>query len=176
MDEGATIAPSLLDLALEMTFLFCVSFAIIADFRTLLIPNWIALALVAAFAVFAAVHLGLAALGWHVLVMAAVLALSVAFYLAGWIGGGDVKFLSAVSLWMGPAHVMLFALLMALIGAVLAIGLVAVRLSALSDNARLQKVWVIGRILELARAGQCPYGIAIGVAALVAAPSLFGFR
>jgi Flp pilus assembly protein protease CpaA len=75
---------------------------------------------------------------------------------------------------MGPGQIVPFALLMAVLGAALAIGLLGVRLSAISDNDRLGKVWVLGRVMELARSGQCPYGIAIGVAALVAAPAVLG--
>ena len=61
------------------------SFAIITDFKTLLIPNWISLALLAAFAPFAVLHVPLGAIGGHFLVMAIVLALSVFFLSpAGW--------------------------------------------------------------------------------------------
>jgi prepilin peptidase CpaA len=168
------IADHLVDISLQMTFLFCVSFAIINDFRTLLIPNWISLALVAAFAVFAVFNLALGALGGHLLVMAVVLIVSIVFFLAGWMGGGDVKFLSAVALWMGPGDAAPFVVLMALLGATLAITLLVVRRYALLVDRRVQKLWFVGRVVQLAEAGQCPYGIAIGGAALIAAPGVFG--
>jgi len=111
-----------LDIALQLIFLICLCFAIITDFKTLLIPNWISLALLAAFVPFAILHVPLEVVGGHLLAMGVVLALSVSFFVAGWMGGGDVKFMSAIALWMGPDHVAPFTVLMAFLGAAIAIG------------------------------------------------------
>ena len=43
----------------------------------------------------------------------------------GMIGGGDVKFLAAVGLFAGPAHVLDFMLVTALVGGVLGLALLA---------------------------------------------------
>jgi prepilin peptidase CpaA len=168
-----SIAGHVLNITLQLTFLFCVWAAIITDFRTLLIPNWISLALLAAFALFAAVHLARGAVGGHLLVMAAVLTLSVGFFVLGWIGGGDVKFVSVIALWMGPGHVAPFVVVMALLGAVLAVGLIGLRQYVFLIDQRVQRLWIVGRCIELAQSGQCPYGIAIGGAALISAPGVF---
>jgi len=176
MAHVGSIAAHLLDIALQLTFLFCVCSAIVIDFRTLLIPNWISLALIAAFALFAIFHLAPGALGGHLLIMALILALSIVFFLAGWIGGGDVKFLSVIALWMGPGHVAPFVMLMAVLGAALATSLLFVRRHPVLADQRMRKFWFVGRMAELADAGQCPYGVAIGVAALFAAPGVFGLR
>jgi prepilin peptidase CpaA len=119
-------------------------------------------------------NLALGALGGHLLVMGVVLIVSILFFLAGWMGGGDVKFLSAVALWMGPGDAAPFVVLMALLGAALAILLLFVRRYMCLLDRRVHRLWLVGRVVELAEAGQCPYGVAIGAAALLAAPRVFG--
>ena len=161
------------DVALQLAFLVCVLFAIITDFKTLLIPNWISLALLAAFAPFAALHVPLAAIGGNFLVMALVLALSVFFFVAGWMGGGDVKLMSAIALWMGPTHVAPFVVLMALLGAILALSIVAIEKFGPLLGPRVLDLALFRRLGELADSGQCPYGVAIGVAGFIVSFDLF---
>jgi len=162
-----------LDIALQLTFLVCICFAIITDFKTLLIPNWISLALLAAFVPFAILHLPLEASGGHLLAMGVVFVLSVCFFVAGWMGGGDVKFMSAIALWMGPDHVAPFTVLMALIGAALAIGLMAMAKYGSLLGPRLLDRAIPKRLTELATSRQCPYGVAIGVAGLILSFDVF---
>lgn len=162
-----------LDVVLQLAFLICVSFAVITDFRTLLIPNWISLALLAAFAPFAVLHLPLSAIGGHFLVMAIVLALSVFFFVVGWVGGGDVKLMSAIALWMGPGHVAAFVVLMALLGGMLAISIMAIEKFGRWLDPRVLNLALFRRLGELADSRQCPYGVAIGVAGLIVSFDLF---
>ena len=164
---------ALLDIALQLTFLICVCFAVITDFKTLIIPNWISLALLAAFVPFALLHLPLEAVGGHLLAMGVVLVLSISFFMAGWMGGGDVKFMSAIALWMGPDHVAPFTVLMALLGAALAIGLMAMAKFAPLLGPRLLDFAIPKRLAELAASRQCPYGVAIGVAGLILSFGVF---
>ena len=166
-------ATSVFDIVLQLTFLVCVSFAIITDFKTLLIPNWISLALVAAFIPFAILHVPLDALVGHLLAMGIVLILSISFFVAGWMGGGDVKFMSAIALWMGPDHVAPFTVLMALFGAGLALGLMAMAKFGLLLGPHLLDRAIPKRLDELARSRQCPYGVAIGVAGLILSFDVF---
>jgi len=162
-----------LDIALQLTFLICVCFAIITDFKTLLIPNWISLALLAAFVPFAALHVPLEAVAGHLLAMGVVLVLSISFFVAGWMGGGDVKFMSALALWMGPDHVAPFTVLMALLGAALAIGLMGMARIGPLLGPRLLDRAIPKRLTELAASRQCPYGVAIGVAGLILSFAVF---
>jgi prepilin peptidase CpaA len=162
-----------LDVVLQLAFLVCVSFAVITDFRTLLIPNWISLALLAAFAPFAVLHLPLGAIGGHVLVMAIVLALSVFFFVVGWVGGGDAKLMSAIALWMGPGHVAPFVVLMALLGGMLAISIMAMEKFGRWLGPRVLNFALFRRLDELADSRQCPYGVAIGAAGLIVSFDLF---
>lgn len=161
------------DTALQLTFLFCVCYAIITDFRTLLIPNWISLTLVATFAVFAIFHVAAGAIGGHLFVTAIVLALSIVFFVLGWIGGGDVKFMSAMALWMGPDYITPFVVLMALLGAALAMSLISIDKYGSFLTPRAQEIWPVSRLMQLARSRQCPYGVAIGVAGLLVSLGVF---
>jgi prepilin peptidase CpaA len=166
-------ATAVLDIALQLTFLICVCFAIITDFKTLLIPNWISLALIAAFIPFAILHVPLDAILGHLLAMGVVLVLSVCFFVAGWMGGGDVKLMSAIALWMGPDHVAPFTVLMALFGAALAIGLMGMAKFGPLLGPRLLDRAIPKRLGELASSRQCPYGVAIGVAGLILSFDVF---
>jgi prepilin peptidase CpaA len=174
---GAWIAVAviftILDTAVQLTFVFCVCYAIISDFRTLLIPNWISVTLVAAFAVFAAMHLKADALPGHLMTMGILLVLSICFFVAGWIGGGDAKFLSAMALWMGPEYVAPFAMLMALLGAVLALSLIFLGRYGVLIGQPVREFWLTKRLLELATIRECPYGVAIGLAGLVVSTQVF---
>ncbi len=125
--------------------------AIVTDVRSFTIPNW----LTAGVALCAlpwwwasgwalwpdiAIQVGMAAL---------VLALFAALFAAGAMGGGDVKLLAALALWLPPLPLVRMLFLMALLGGVLTLGLV------LLHRARRRE----GR-------PEIPYGVAIGAAAL----------
>ena len=72
------------------------------DLASFTIPNFLSLALLALFAVFAvAAHLSLPAIGWHLLAGFAGLFIGFALFALGWIGGGDAKLFAAVTLWLG---------------------------------------------------------------------------
>lgn len=79
---------------------------------------------------------------------AGVFAIFAAFFALGWMGGGDVKLLAALALWLPAFLVLKLIVLMSVIGGVLTIAYVAIH--------RLRK---LGR-------PQIPYGVAISAAAL----------
>lgn len=156
----------------QLVFVFSVSYAIVSDIRRLIIPNWVPLVLVAAFPIFAFAQLGADRVPAHIAVASVVFLLSLIFFIAGWMGGGDIKLLAAVILWLGPGLAPEFLVIMSLIGAALALALMVVR-SFSSAVDPWGQVIVVRRIVELARQGQCPYGVAIGISALFYAPRLF---
>lgn len=159
--------PAYTHVLFQAVYVFCVCYAIVSDFTRLTIPNWIPVALVVAFAPFALLYIDAGALLRHLYVAGAVFVLGVGFFVAGWIGGGDVKFLTAATLWTGAQAAPAFVIIMAVLGAGLA-GLLftanryADQLSVYAPRNRL-----LARVLELAQSGRCPYGVAIGIAALV---------
>src|SRR4051812_30411883 len=91
-----------LQLPLLLVFPALVIFAGLKDLTSYTIPNWISLALIAAFPLAAlAAGLPLAGLGLHAGVGAAALVAAMVMFALGWIGGGDAKLFAAAGLWLG---------------------------------------------------------------------------
>lgn len=91
----------------------------VSDIRTYQIPNTASALIVLSYLVFAlcvpsAPRLGALAVGL------AVFAVSLFLFVRGSMGGGDVKLLAAVSVWSGPHLLAAFAVVTALVGALLA--------------------------------------------------------
>jgi prepilin peptidase CpaA len=164
---------SFLLLGLKSICVACICYAVVSDFKSLIIPNWIVIVLVSAFAVFAAVHMDPGSILAHAAVAAVVLLFFSAFFVAGWIAGGDVKFIAAIALWMGPENTGLFVLLTALLGALLALALLQIKKSGDVVSGALGGSWLFRRARVLAEQGQCPYGVAIGAAALLSWAGVF---
>ena len=132
------------------------------------IPNSLSAALVAGFALVALLLPG-AVIVNHVLAGVAVFGVTTVLFAIGVCGGGDVKLLGATALWMGWSNLPDFLLLMALIGAALALSLLLAR--RLVRSTVLVTTGVRARRLFSKDAG-VPYGIAIAVAGLVMVPRL----
>jgi len=100
------------------------------DLRTLRIANRLSLATAAAFVVWAAAGVALgrmsaATLGLTVVCSLAVFAVGAAGFAAGILGGGDVKLLTAASLFAGPGHIVDFLVVTALVGGALGLAFLA---------------------------------------------------
>ena len=81
------------------------------DFFTMKIPNRLTLALFAlGVAALALAAPGWTTVGWHFAAAGVILAGGFAFFAMGWMGGGDVKFATAIALWLGWGHLMDFVL------------------------------------------------------------------
>lgn len=137
------------------------------DFFTMTIPNRVTLGLAAAgLAALALAAPGWAVFGWHLAAAAVVFAGGFALFSAGWMGGGDVKFASAVALWLGWSHLLDFALAFSIWGGVLTL-LVLVADRALQPLPALR----IGFLATFPQRRQVPYGIALAAAGLHLFPS-----
>lgn len=145
-----------------LVFVLLVVAAMVEDARRYRIPNWMSLALIAAFGARVLVEPGLPVAA-HVIAAALVFVAFLLCYLGGWFGAGDVKMLAAVSLWAGPTQQVLLLGVMGLTGLVLGVLVLLARRTA-ATGARWPKP--IGRWAEQ---GACPYGIAIGLGALAVA-------
>jgi prepilin peptidase CpaA len=156
----------------QVCFVFLVSYAAVSDYRRLKIPNWISLALCGAFLPYAALFVTGSQFLGHIAVGTAVFAFAITLYALGWFGAGDVKLLGATALWAGPQQVYEFAVLTGMIGGALGIILVGLR-SLLRYCPALRCPAPLDRMLVWARDGVCPYGIAIGSAALICMPKMF---
>ena len=91
-------------LCIQAAFVFCVCYAIVSDFTRLRIANWIPATLTALFLVYAVLRLDLSAFKDHLILAGIVFVVGFVSFVAGWIGGGDVKLLTALTLWAGPSH------------------------------------------------------------------------
>jgi prepilin peptidase CpaA len=143
-----------------LAVLLCV--AAVGDLRTREIPNWLngAIALLAIPLWFA---LGMSV--WpdmvlHVAVALAVLLLFAFFFYLGAMGGGDVKMLAALALWLSPYAVVLLLVIMSIAGGVLTLAMLVRQRMRKSPG-------------EL----EIPYGVAIAFAGLwvIAEPFLNHF-
>jgi prepilin peptidase CpaA len=154
--------------ALVLVFPVLVVTGGLRDLVSYIIPNWISLALVAAFlpAAFAA-GVGPGAIGLHAAVGAAGLVLGMGMFAAGWIGGGDAKLFAASLLWLGWPAAASFAIYLSLAGGGLALTLLILRSARMRPIMALAPPWAE----RLARPGEgTPYGVAIAIGALCAFP------
>jgi prepilin peptidase CpaA len=103
------------------------------DVTCLRISNWISLAIVGLFALFAALaRLSVDDIVLHLAAGALVFAIGAILFVWHKLGGGDVKLLAAVSLWMGWTALFDFILVVSLCGAVVSLVVIALRRSAVA--------------------------------------------
>ncbi|PWC43075.1 prepilin peptidase [Azospirillum sp. TSO22-1] len=128
------------------------------------IPNWTVLLLLAGFPVAGLLAPGGVPWLWHLAAAALVFAVGLGLFALRLAGGGDVKLLTTVALWAGWEHLLELAVLMGVLGGVAVVLLLLARVAASG----------IGIVApRLLRAGEpVPYGLAIGLAALMLAPDL----
>ena len=153
-----------MELLISALFAALIITAMISDGRRFLIPNWISIALLVLFVARVLVGSFSLPIAMHVLVATLVFAVAYGSFLANWFGGGDVKLLTVVSLWAGPAHITQLLLIMSVSGMLLGLGILAARHLIARAPVR-ERAW-LGLLPGWAARGKCPYGIAIGVGAL----------
>ena len=158
--------------ALQLLFVFCVIYAMITDYRRLHIPNAISVILAIAFFPFALLAGPAIPLLPHLMIAGAVFIVLFGCFALGWLGGGDVKLVSAIILWAGPTQGANFVVLFALLGGALALVLVMLQ-RARAYYPPIETVPVLSKFSQWARAGLCPYALPIGTAALCVAPAIF---
>jgi prepilin peptidase CpaA len=160
---------------LEATILvvlpFCMAFAALSDLFTMTIANRVSLLLVATFAIIAPfTGMDMMTYGMHFAVAGGVLVLTFALFAYGGFGGGDAKLLTAIALWCGYSQTFTeYLIYAALFGGWLTLGLVFYRGTTIAEyaGARFEFLERLGR-----KEVGVPYGIALGAAALVVAPSM----
>jgi prepilin peptidase CpaA len=124
--------------------------AAFTDLRRRQIDNWLTGAVALGAPLFwYATGLPLSGIGWQLGIALAAFAVWTALFAIGWMGGGDVKLLTALALWIRPPAFLDLLLVMSLAGCVLTIGFAAWHMLRKQDG----KVAV-------------PYGIAISFGGL----------
>ena len=155
-------------------FLFCLAviYGAISDVTTYTIPNWVPYGLVVLFAVFAAVTWAKTPILVDIGLGLLTFVICIVFWKLKWLGGGDVKFVSAVSLWMGPDQILVFLVLLALLSA----GFVTILQYSLQWNAYIQEHRLVPmfakRMVQKAGEHACPYGLPAAISALIVVPQI----
>jgi prepilin peptidase CpaA len=137
------------------------------DLASFTIPNFLQLALVAAFAVFvAAAGLSVPAIGGHLLAGFIGLCVGFTLFALGYIGGGDAKLFAAVVLWLGFKDLLPYALIASVFGGGLTLALLAMRHHPLPGFLARQP-WILR--LHDENSG-IPYGVALAAGAFILLP------
>ena len=143
------------------------------DLASFTIPNFINIAVIAVFPLFAlAAGLPLNAIGFHLLAGFAGLAIGFSLFALGYIGGGDAKLFAGIALWLGFADLMPYALLASVFGGFLTLALLIVRQWPLPHTLARQP-WILK--LHDTRSG-VPYGVALAAGAFILLPYTEIFR
>lgn len=134
-------------------------YAASTDVKRLEIDNWVSVAIAALFVVYGVMEPGV---NWvaHVVVMLVMFVMGFVLNRTGVMGGGDVKLLTALSLWAGLSGLPTMLMVTSLAGAVVALATLSMR--HITFTAPTGYAWIDG-----ARDGKphVAYGIAIAVGA-----------
>ncbi len=114
-------------LCVQAAFVFCICYAIVSDFTRLRIANWIPATLTALFLVYAVIRLDVSTFGAHLMLAGMVFAFGFVSFVLGWVGGGDVKLMTALTLWAGPSLGPDLLILTTLGGGIMAFALLLLR-------------------------------------------------
>jgi len=143
-------------------FLFALLYAAVSDAHTLEIANWIPITTVLVFLP-AALLSGMSgmSIAVHYGISLVIFAGGVMIYTKGLAGGGDVKFLAAVSVWWDAEQLGKYLIVVALLGGVL--GLITI-IAGHMDRVRRFIPWLEA---DDTLKQPIPYGIAISGGALI---------
>jgi prepilin peptidase CpaA len=145
------------------------------DGKQLKVPNWITFPMIASGWVFNLVTLGWAGLGFSLLGTIVGLGLLLPAYAIGGMGAGDVKLLAGVGAWMGSSVTFYAFCASAVIGGVIALGMIVYRRAWLHHKNQflsiLNEIATVGSPTELATIAAArkskmlllPYGIPIAI-------------
>jgi len=137
------------------------------DLASFTIPNYLSLAIAAAFAAFAlAMGFSPATIGLHLLAGLVALIIGFTMFARNYIGGGDAKLYAGIALWLGPHDLVTYSLIATILGGVLTLTLLAMRRWPLPAGLARQ-AWIIK--LHDSRSG-IPYGVALAAGFFVALP------
>lgn len=134
------------------------------DTTRYIIPNWLVGGVLLAYP-FAVLSVA-APVEWHMAIAGATIMLVVGYviFMLRWMGGGDVKLLAALALWVGLTHLADFIFVVALLGGLLSLALWGGR-KVLPHLPFKPKKENLPRILK--EGEPVPYGIAIALGFII---------
>lgn len=128
--------------------------SMVKDVGGFIIPNEASLCILASFLLYALFFLPVNEVLVHFLIAALVFTGSFTLFCFKLFGAGDVKLLSALSLWAGPAMVLPLIFLMVVIGGFVSVYYMAKHVLCSKNKQAILKMKI-------------PYGIAIGISGLI---------
>jgi prepilin peptidase CpaA len=155
------------DAALLLFFPALMAYSAASDLLTMRISNYISIALIVGFGVFAfAAGMSWSAIGWHLTCAALMLTVGFGLWMVKIMGAGDVKLIASTSLWFGFMQTVEYALWFSLLGGLLTVGLLKFRSQPAPDFI-VRTPWLF-RLHNPKE--KVPYGLALGAAALAIYP------
>lgn len=156
----------LLTFIITAVFGLCMLMAAYKDLTSYTIPNVISLVLLGSFFALAP-FMGLtwAEFGTHIAMFSGSLAVMMAMFAFGWIGGGDAKLFAATAIWWMPYDLLTYSLYTAMAGGALALVLVTSRTFL---PVRVQTAGWVHTLLRDEK--KMPYGLALAFAAMITLP------
>jgi prepilin peptidase CpaA len=152
----------------SICFVIAILTAGLMDLITMKIRNELVLFLFALYAALAPLTgINLPTIGLSATLASILLAITSIFFSLGWIGGGDAKLASVISLWLGLEHTLDFLVYTAIFGGLLTLLVLQFRRMQLPAH-WLHRAW-ISRLYQ-SQTG-VPYGVAISAGALTVFPN-----
>ena len=156
-----------------LVFALFMALAALGDIRSFTITDKLNLTITVSFLLLA-VPMGL---GWsavldHIKIGLIATIIAVTMFYIGIFGGGDAKMTGAIALWLGSTPIVPFIFYTALVGGVLGITLIIGRRLAKKFGLPKSPKWA-RRMLR--KRSAVPYGVALGIGALLAAPQALWF-
>jgi len=156
------MTPTLVFLALAVPLL---CFAAARDIATRLIPDTLSIA-IAGIGIATRLFEGWAAAGVSLLLAAAIFLLFVPFAARGWLGGGDVKLISAMAAGLSPGLTLDFVVVTVFVGGALGLAYLLGRhlvpeTRVLAGTASLLRRVLVVEAWRMRRRGPLPYAVAI---------------
>ena len=159
-------------IVIKIIYVAALCYGCISDIKSLKIPNAVSVIVLALFFLNWWVFAPAEDLTKHLIITGAALFLGFGVYVAGFMGAGDIKLITALMLWAGTRDGFAFLIVMTLIGGIFASLLLITRKSmAIWPSA--QNYIPSRRLRMWAQRGIFPYGIAICTAGLILMPSFF---
>lgn len=138
-------------------------FAAFSDLTRLTIPNWISISICTLYPI--AVLTSSVEIDWilGLAVFSVVFVCGFLMFVLGWLGGGDVKLISALSLWAGFSGIFPFLLTTIIAGGILVPIIIFREVIRMSD---LDGGFILKVMVALRGQLQIPYGVAISLGSL----------
>jgi prepilin peptidase CpaA len=152
--------------AILFLFVLAVIYGAISDVASYTIPNRVSYGIALLFIPYAILAWDHIPVLLHAGLGLFVTALCIVFWKLRWFGGGDAKFVGALSFWMGPSHILVFTVLLVLTS----IALIAILRLARRWNVVVQAgPWpgFVKHMLRKAEENAIPYGLPAAAAALI---------